>query len=61
MHSTGGLGAFLVGLTVGETAVLKIKAPRLFHGLLYHPNRWTHLGFVAGPPDPIMVITNARC
>ena len=44
----GGLGAFLVGLQVGQSAALKLKAPRIMHGAGYFPNRWAELGFVAG-------------
>ena len=43
----GGLGAFLVGLQPGETAMMKVKAPRLFHGAPYEPNRWKEMGFLA--------------
>lgn len=31
----GGLGAFLVDLRPGEAANMKVKAPRMFHGLPY--------------------------
>ena len=31
----GGLGAFLVDLRTGEAANMKVKAPRMFHGLPY--------------------------
>eukprot|EP00928_Gymnodinium_smaydae_P089301 TRINITY_DN73291_c0_g1_i1.p1 TRINITY_DN73291_c0_g1~~TRINITY_DN73291_c0_g1_i1.p1 ORF type:complete len:301 (+),score=19.77 TRINITY_DN73291_c0_g1_i1:149-1051(+) len=44
----GGLGAFLVGLEIGESAFMKVKDPRLFHGAPYTKNRWSDLGFVAG-------------
>jgi len=44
----GGLGAFLINLEVGQTADLKLKAPRIIHGEQYFTNRWAEVGLVAG-------------
>jgi cytochrome-b5 reductase len=44
----GGLGAFLVGMQLGDVAVMDKKKPRKFHNAPYSPNRWADLGLVAG-------------
>lgn len=45
----GGLGSFLCGLQVGETAPMKIKGSgfSLLGGGVVHPNRWKRLGLLA--------------
>jgi cytochrome-b5 reductase len=43
----GGLGRYLTDLNVGDTALAKMKAPRIIHGDIYRPGRWSKIGFVA--------------
>ena len=43
----GGLGRYLTDLNVGDTALAKMKAPRIIHDDIYRPGRWSKIGFVA--------------